>query len=238
MKKHFFISGRQTYKTSKAVSEFLKSLKETLFISYCNYYLPNNLRDFRYKKNFISQHKNILEYTRGKHFKKIIIDEYFHFDIKNQIRLYKDIYELNKYYPIEELYIYSSPLKAINNTIFNIIKSTKPYNYDIFINVLALYLNNNSKIYLLKFFLEKIISSEEYYYLCNNFLIDNDMNIINDIIPNPGMFRMFPSVISSESEVFGKYLSNKSLYSKINKEIIKELINPRNENKLKNNSIF
>jgi hypothetical protein len=222
MKKTFFISGRQTGKTTNAIFEFLKNPEETLFISYDDKNISRILNN--YKNNCISQHKDILQFIRGRRFNKIIIDEYLYFKIKNQIKLYNDIRYLKiNFYGIEELFIFSSPNKIINNLIFNTIKNTKNYNYDIFINVLTLQLSNNSKIDLLKFFLKKIITLEEYYYLCNSFLTDSDINIINDNISNP---RMFSRNVLSESEIFGKYLNNKSLFNEINKEIIKGLITP------------
>lgn len=126
MKKRINVWNRQSGKTTTAIYEFLKNPEETLLITFnekmCHHICKNFLR--------VDNHKNIIGvnkflncdlYLNGS--KTIIIDEYLFFNPEQAIDLYQKI--INTSY-IENLIIFSTPIKKYNKEVFDLVKKLKP----------------------------------------------------------------------------------------------------------------
>lgn len=123
MKKYLHISNRQSGKTSKAVYEFLKDPDDTLFISH-NYnsarFLFKRLNlDSKYRKNFLCEES--MTKTKSHEYKKVIMDEYFFFDLKFRKILPSIIYPLG----IEEVYAFSTPYCLYDKNMLEFVKEQK-----------------------------------------------------------------------------------------------------------------
>lgn len=126
MKKRINIWNRQSGKTTTAIYEFLKNPEETLLITFnekmCHYIYTNFLRVDNHK-NIIGVNKFLSRDLYLNRSKTIIIDEYLFFNPEQAIDLYQKIINTNY---IENLIIFSTPIKKYNKEVFDLVKKLKP----------------------------------------------------------------------------------------------------------------
>jgi hypothetical protein len=126
MKKRINVWNRQSGKTTTAIYEFLKNPEETLLITFnekmCHYIYTNFLRVDNHK-NIIGVNKFLSRDLYLNRSKTIIIDEYLFFNPEQAIDLYQKIINTNY---IENLIIFSTPIKKYNKEVFDLVKKLKP----------------------------------------------------------------------------------------------------------------
>lgn len=134
MNKYFYILPRQIGKTTMAVSEFLRNPSQSLLICHNTHMADSlikkiNFDNIKDRKNIISV-GSLSNYTNCDNtFKKIILDEYLFYTLKQR----KEIYEilLPSLDINSEIIIYSTPSKIYNQILFNRIKKYKQQNKSI-----------------------------------------------------------------------------------------------------------
>src|SRR5574344_1434024 len=126
MNKRINVWNRQSGKTTTAIYEFLKNPEETLLITFnedmCHHICKNFLRVDKHK-NIIGVNKFLSRDLYLNRSKTIIIDEYLFFNPEQAIDLYQKIINTNY---IENLIIFSTPIKKYNKEVFDLVKKLKP----------------------------------------------------------------------------------------------------------------
>jgi hypothetical protein len=115
MKKIFFVLPRQSRKSEAALTQFLKSPDDSLLVS---------THRGGYDTNIVSP--NISEQRlRGKNFRVIILDDYLSYP--DPIKTYQTFSTYISYarFPVEELYIYSTPVMVYPISVINMVKLLK-----------------------------------------------------------------------------------------------------------------
>lgn len=194
--KTFLITPRQTGKSHIAQYEFMKDPVNTLFIS-CKTDMFKNLTIYdpkKYKKNFISQ--SSVEILKGTAFKRVILDEYLFFSLKNR----KLMYDVLPYLGITEYLIFSTPKYIYNKEVFDFVKELKenPVNFN--------------DIKRINQFCDKYYASPEWITdLRYNYITDYDTTIIHhsqlvrEIQINREHFYLDP--VQRETEILGNYIN-------------------------------
>lgn len=199
MKKYFLLQARQTGKTTKAIYEYLKDDKNTLFVSFDEQSTKRVCKKAKGNpKHFISAKSFKTYATRGGAnvipFKNIILDEYLFFENKSEI------YKLVQYLSPENIYIFSSPNKRYEKESFDLVKNNK---------------HNKSANEILELYIEKQGGvckkvQNEIYELYYNFitdfdtvLIDSDLGISNS---RKKELRHIMGEESYETEILNQYL--------------------------------
>lgn len=194
METTFLIQPRQSGKTSKALYEYLKAPKDTIFvvhsdpmISFIQIFFGINTKNFTTPKNI-----NRIVNKRGSKPKNIILDEYMYFDKKDVV--WSDVWNISP----ENLYIFSTSDKAYSKELFDFVKENKPktYNYE---GLLKKYGNILSKQV-----------EDEMYELYHNFLTDENTRLIDtNLCTSKDDLVNMKNVLGKERyniEVLNKYL--------------------------------
>lgn len=180
---------RQSGKTQKAIYEYLKSPEDSLFVC-CNSSCFDYINELSYEniKNICTsnQYINDIKYSK---FKNIILDEYLY--LENYQKLTEVVNENSN---IENVYIFSSPVKIYKTTLYQFVlmyKACGPFSE------------------LCEFFtkhfnceIDNILRDElsELYY---NFLTDDDCKLININFRNRDLDEHYKKFCSVDSD---KYL--------------------------------
>lgn len=125
MNKNFYLLPRGSGKTTKAIEQFVKDPENTFFVTFNDdvarqtFRRCSELYSTKYKSsNFMSCDKFVQ--TWGTRPSTIILDEYYLFTNR------KEVYEyVNKMYPIQNLYIFSSPNDIHDENLIQLIKLGK-----------------------------------------------------------------------------------------------------------------
>lgn len=211
MKKFFFISNRQSGKTTKAVYEFMKNPEETILIC------PNSQskKDIVKKIGSVSNANNILgsapseNFFRGKKAKRIIYDEYLSLDYETRLYFERITLPLG----IEEIYCFSTPQVLYDRDIFDFVVNMKKENKglsieqqsDLCMNDLIIEITDNT-------IRTSEMIREEIYELFYNYLTDPDTNLIhndffiNQKISNLNNVSYFPEEYKELTELKGVFL--------------------------------
>lgn len=211
MKKFFFISNRQSGKTTKAVYEFMKNPEETILVC-----ANSQSKDELLKKlGLVSHADNILgsapseSFFRGKKAKKIIYDEYLFLDYET--RLYFE--KMTLPFGIEEIYCFSTPQILYDRDTFDFVVNMKKENK-------AISIERQSDLCMNDLIIEMTDSTirtsemirEEIFELYYNYLTDPDTIIIhndffiNQKISNLNNVSYFPDEYKELTELKGVFL--------------------------------
>jgi len=182
MKKYLYIQNRQSGKTTLGLYEHLKNPEKSLFILLKNEMCDNIIRQHNLS---LIERKNIISIDRfpyficGKEFNKIIIDEYFFFNLEQRKSLYSVFPNLSDN---SEIYLFSTPNKVYSVSDIERIKEMK---------------ENKEK---------PNSDDEDLYY---NFLTDSDVIIYHNKFYNKNIYNQSFLLSDNriETEIKGNYVN-------------------------------
>lgn len=193
-----------------AIYEFMKDPENTIFITSSKN--PMDMPIYReYHKNIYTQSSNNIQ---GRRFKRAVIDEYFHFKLKNRQRWHEDL----KILGVEEYRIFSSPEKIYDTKLFEFVNKVKAGWYKnprMATNELISKITNNPDI-------EKLVVEAIDNLMCN-FLTDVDVDIIDTPIfhsknmkteENRKRYELYFED-AADMEIDGIYVKDNQLYKDI-----------------------
>lgn len=217
MKKYFFISNRQSGKTTKAVYEFLKDPKNTLFICH-----NNESREEVVKAVGLppSECHNIIsasnqDNTRGRRFKRAIYDDYLSIDYETRYALQYWSVPLG----VEEILCFSTSARLYDKSTFEFVAELKRDERilafessidrvcftDVLVEMTDVLIRTSEKM------------KEEMYDLYHNYLTDPDTMIIhNEIFFNKKLYNLenvsyFPDGHKKLTELKGRFINETDL---------------------------
>lgn len=212
MKKHFFISNRNSGKTHLAFYEFVKDPTHSLIIlslqKNINLLMNSNLVDEKFTRNII-YYEDFMDFKETSGFKKIIIDDYLSINSILRERIHEKIFQLET----QEVFCFATAQKIYDKKMFNFIKEMKknsnPIDFDSWAckNELLVEITDVKN----KF---KSNAKEELIDLYYNYITDPDTLIIhNGLFRNERIFNLngvsyFPDVDRELTEIKGEYLRN------------------------------
>jgi hypothetical protein len=208
MKKYFLVNNRHSGKTNMALYEFLKSPDDSLFITFNSASTRDNLEKlklspYKYRNSFLSAEAISQGALCSHRYKRLILDEYFHFNLDFRKNLPGWTYPLG----IEEIYCFGTPKNLYNKQLFEFVKNLKENNHPFDSRYTIEKIKDMKPLELpLELVMHQI---EDLYY---NLITDKDMIIID----NPGLHNQTmynnpifgtPDSFISMSEQYGHYLT-------------------------------
>jgi hypothetical protein len=182
MKKYLYIQNRQSGKTTLGLYEHLKNPENSLFIflkrEMCDKIINQHNLSLIERKNIISIN-SLPTFIRSKEFNKIIVDEYFFFNLKQRKSLYSIFPNLTDN---GEIYLFSTPNRIYSLSDIQRIKEMKEN-------------KENPKT-----------DDEDLYY---NFLTDSDVIIYHNKFYNKNIYKQSFLLSNNqiETEINGNYLN-------------------------------
>lgn len=214
VKKYFFISNRQSGKTTMALYEYLKDPENTVLV--CT---DGSTRDSAVKRSGIepSKCKNVISADRlsirGKKIKRLIFDEYLFIDYEKRLKLHASLMPLG----IEEIICFSTPERLYDKNVFEFVVELKKEK-----RTLAFDVKFNKKFCFSDVLIEitdpMIKTSdkirEEMFELYHNYLTDPDTvlihnaNFFNKKIYNLENVSYFPDISKELTELKGQFIND------------------------------